>query len=75
MVTVHITHASCNMDQLRNCLQIIVKFQLAGGNYAGEFYTWTEVLDTRVHGYHEQAEISRLFVGKFLTGPYYTSVV
>jgi len=30
-----LTHdASCNMDQLRICLQIIVKFQLAGRNYA-----------------------------------------
>jgi len=25
---------------------------------AGKFYTWTEVLDTRVYSSHEQAEIS-----------------
>ena len=41
-------------------------------HYAGEFYTWTGVLDTRVHSSHQQAEISRLFVDKYLTGPYYT---
>ena len=41
-------------------------------HYAGKFYTWTEVLDTRVYSSDEQAEISWLFVGKFLTGPYYT---
>ena len=41
-------------------------------HYAGKFYTWTEVLDTRVYSSHEQAEISWLFVGKFLIGPYYT---
>ena len=27
-------------------------------HYAGEFYTWTGVLDTRVHSSHQQAEIS-----------------
>jgi len=41
-------------------------------HYAGEFYTWIGVLDTRVHSSYQQAEISRSFVGKFLTGPYYT---
>jgi len=39
---------------------------------AGKFCTWTDVLDTRVYSSHEQAEISWLFVGRFLTGPYYT---
>jgi len=41
-------------------------------HYAGEFYTWIGVLDTRVHSSYQEAESSRLFVGKFLTGPYYT---
>jgi len=41
-------------------------------HYAGEIYTRTEVLDTTVHSSHQQAEISWLFLGKFLTGPYYT---
>jgi len=41
-------------------------------HYAGEFYTWIGVLDTRVHSSYQQDEISRSFVGKFLTGSYYT---
>ena len=32
------------------------------------------MLDTRVHSSYQQAEISRLFVSKFLSGPYYTDL-
>jgi len=66
--------ASCNMDRYPLLLRQIINHVSYCDikHYAGKFYTWTEVLDTRVHSSHQQAEISWLFVGKFLTGPYYT---
>ena len=60
------------MDLCRYC-DIINHVSYCGiKHYAGEFYTWIGMLDTRVHSSYQEAEISRLFVGKFLTGLYYT---